>query len=201
MTLVIHGTAAERTLVEDVFAAMPPAIPALIVRDAIRYYFLEPRERFRDVNPKFASMDRPDSEILTYGVYVPEHRIIIMRSRHPSILCHETLHHADACLGGFDHTGFKGMRSERDPRMKAAYDRHRRDGLLISHYSGVNVTEFSCEFHRAALGFSAPGSRRPDRERLARIDPKHLDLLDAWTDEITQSYRATPVFNEAADAP
>jgi hypothetical protein len=196
MTIDIHGTAAERALVEDVFAAMPPAIPALIARDRIRFYFLEPHERFRDVNPKFASMDRPDSEIRTYGVYVPEHRIIIMRSRLRVVVAHEVLHHADACLAGFDQTGFKGMRSEQDPRMKTAYDRHRRDGLFVSHYSGVNVAEFSCEFHRAALGFSAPGSRRPDRERLARIDPTHLDLLDAWTDEITQVYLATPVFSE-----
>jgi hypothetical protein len=201
MTLVIHGTAAERTLVEDVFATMPPAIPALIERDRIGYYFLEPRERFRDVNPKYTPMDKPDSEILTYGVYVPRDRIIIMRSRARAVLAHESLHHTDAVLMGWDRNGFKGMRSERDPRMKAAYDRHRRDGLLISHYSGVNVIEFCCEIFRAALGYSAPGSRRPDRERLARIDPKLLDLLDAWTDEITQSYRATPVFSEPAAAP
>lgn len=198
MSIEIHGSAAERGLVEDVFAAMPPAIPALIARDRIRFYFLEPRERFRDVNPKYVAMDKPDSEILTYGVYVPGDRIIILRSRVPAVLAHEALHHADAVLGGFDDTGFKGMRSAHDPRMKAAYQRHRRDGLLISHYSGVNVAEHTCEMHRAALGFSAPGSRKPDRERLARIDPKHLELLDAWTDEITQAYRATPSSDAAA---
>jgi hypothetical protein len=186
MPLDVTGTASDRALLDDVLAAMPPAIATLLERDGIRFHFLQPQERFRNVDRKYMDHDRPDSQITKYGVYIPLDRRIILRSRLPEVISHEICHHSDAVLGRHDagKQTFAGMRSERDPKIRAAYRKNRNDGLAISRYSLVSQAEWVAEATRAVLGFTKSGSRTSDRDRLARIDPALVDMLDGWTDEL-----------------
>jgi len=77
------------------------------------------------------------------------------------------------------------MRSQLDDRIAAAYKKHRRNGLLISGYAGVNATEFFAECGRAALnhGPERPPGRLSDRARLERIDPDLVALIDEFLND------------------
>jgi hypothetical protein len=182
----IIGCARDRSLAEDVLGRLPQALTALLERDRIRIHFLETTQTFDDLaRSTYPTLGRTRSDVQPYGVYVPLDRVIIIRSRQPYVLAHETFHHADARLGNFDPDNRRiTYRSERDETIGQTYRRHLRDGLTISAYAQLDQTEWWAESGRAAAGFSHPGSRRPDRERLARIDPKHLDLIDSWIAEL-----------------
>lgn len=179
----ITATDSDTQIVQETLALLPPEFLAWISLARIDIRVLERGEKFADVGKYYATNDTIDYGVCE-GLYCMSERQVIIASNRPAVISHELFHVCDFLAGNGEK-----MRSQIDDRVLKAYRRHdpKRggDGMYISAYAGYNSTEFVAEFGRAALGFSEQPPGRPhDLERLKRIDPELVVLVQDWLDEI-----------------
>lgn len=176
--ITIEGLSKQVQAMRTELASVDTAIVNCLHQMGVRIRLLMPGEKFADVGRRYHTSDKIDFGVCR-GLYAPSDALIILRDPLPQVLVHEALHTVDLALGD----GRK-PRSLLDDDIKRAYLQHKRDGLLISRYSGVNPLEFFAEVGRAALGFShAPPGRPSDFERLQRIDPSLAGIVNNFLDD------------------
>lgn len=183
--IVIEGLSKQAQAMRETLAGADPVIANCLRQNNIRIRLLMPGEQFSDVGRKFRTSDKIDFGVCR-GLYAPSDALIILRDPLPNVLIHEALHVLDFHAGDQ-----KKPRSLLDDDVKRAYLQHRKDGLLISHYSGVNPLEFFAEVGRAACGFSeSPPGRPTDLQRLQRIDPTLMTIVASFLDDARTKYAA-----------
>jgi hypothetical protein len=199
-TFTIDAPELERAAVAAALAKLDSRHQALIAADGVRYRVLARGERFGDVARCYRTADSINVG-LCLGLYAPDERLVILRDVSAGVVVHESLHHIDF-RGGSEKRNVP--RSLLDPRFRTAFERHRRDGLLVSAYAGVNVVEFFAETARCAhdVDNGQTRTRMTPRARLLRIDPQLLLLVDELLEETAQKYgdASCAAASDAADA-
>lgn len=185
--LTILGFSPRIPLLREALRTIDPVLIRCARDREVTFKIMTPQQRFTDFDAKYRLSGTDDAACL--GMFDPCANLILLRDVRGAIAAHEIFHLVDWQQGAKN-----AYRSTHDPTINKAFCRRRSDGLFVSAYSAVSVQEYTAEAARAVLGFSSSStvSKRSDADRLRRIDPDVVSIIESMIDDLRVRYGLTP---------